>query len=105
MGGKRSSRHPAVFNKQLENGLAGVVTEENSAGSRELLTPGPTRSQHQYQNDVADGLDALSNINLDAHLHLAFHWLPFGMPRGHGTLIPLTTYYAPLLARLLAYRE
>ena len=90
---------PWVFNnlarKQIDWG-GRCESERSLVGS----PPRPTWSQRQYEDGKANCIDALGQVNVDVHLRLAFHWSPFGMPRGHGTLIPLTTYYAPLLRDL-----
>ena len=92
------------WSSSSEVGGQGKSIDEFSgvAGQRELARPTRSRQRHQQKRDCTN---APRHVDDDDHLHLGFHWSPFEIPRGHGRLNPARTYYAPLLARPVAYRE
>lgn len=65
----------------------------------------PTRSQHHKEHDETNCINALGNIECDAHTHVSLHLDYSGEDPWPRVKNPLTSYYAPLLARPPPCRE
>lgn len=90
--------------RKHELGCSPEVASRSSAGGRTVARPAPARSQHHKENDEPNNCtQAFGDIDGDAHTHVSLHLDCSGENPWPRVKNPLTTYYAPLLARPAAY--
>ena len=78
--------------------------DKKFSGKQDGCPPCPTRSQHHEEDDEPNNCtQAFGDIDGDAHTHVSLHLDCSGEDPWPRVKNPLTTYYAPLLARPAAY--